>query len=179
MNPRADAEGRARARDRQIQASLDELTVPAPRHLLTQIRAYLLEMRDRGGHPGNRVEAALKSETSKGRVLINLGPTIDRGPEEDHFYFTSGARLSFGISVKPEGSKGRLVSYRFDYRLSEPAPLPMIRFELRDSPHEKPLSEPLAHFHPGIENFRLPTGLVDPFEVLDLLFFVIEPSVTL
>ena len=110
-------------------------------------------------------------------MLINLGPTIDRGPEPNHFHLASGARLSFGITVKPDCSKGRLVSYRFDYRHDGATKLPLIRFELRDSPHHDPLQEPLAHFHPGVENLRLPTGLVDPLEVLDLLFFVVEPKI--
>jgi len=67
-------------------------------------------------------------------------------------------------------------AYRFDCRHDDATRLPLIRFELRKDPHDEPLREPLAHFHPGLEDIRLPTGLVDPFEVLDLLFFVVEPE---
>jgi hypothetical protein len=177
LNPKDDAEERARERDLQIQAKLNAYRVPAPKELLTQIRAYLLWQRDEEHHPGNLAEAELKLRFSDGRALINLGPTVDRGPDEHHFYFKSGARLSFGITVESEGSKGRLISYRFDYRQDKAPRMPLIRFELRESAHHEPLREPMTHFHPGIENLRLPTELVDPFEILDLLFFVIDPNI--
>lgn len=175
MNPRNDAEERARRRDQQIQAKLDEYRVPKPKELRTQIRAYLLWQRDEAGHPGNGIESELKLKPSGGRVLINLGPTVDHGPEPHHFYFASEARLSFGIEVESEGSRSRLISYRFDYRQDKVPRMPLIRFELRKSAHHDPLREPRAHFHPGIEDLRLPTDLVNPFDVLDLLFFVIDP----
>ena len=175
MNPRKDAQERASGRDRQIQTKLEAYRVPSPKDLLKQIRAYLLWQRDEADHPGNQVESDLKSKPSGGRVLINLGPTVDRGPEPHHFHLSSGARLSFGITVARDGSKGRLISYRFDYRQDKAPRLPFMRFELRESSHHEPLREPMAHFHPGIENLRLPTELVDPFDVLDLLFFVIDP----
>lgn len=149
--------------------------MPPPKHLLTAIRAYLLAQQC-AGHLGNRLEADLKLKLSKDRALIVLGPTIDRGPDPTHFYLQSGSRLSFGITLEPEGSLTRLLSYRFDYRSDAPIQLPLVRFELRDSPHRVPLMEPRAHLHPGLETVRLPSQLLDPFEILDLIFFVLEPS---
>ena len=158
-----------------MHSRLNDFRMSQPKHVLTEIRAYLLAQKD-AGHPGNRVEADLKLKISDGRALITLGPTIDRGPDPTHFYFNSGARLSFGITIKAEGSDTRLLSYRFDYRNDQSIRLPVVRFELRESPHDAPLLEPRAHFHPGIETVRLPMQLLNPLEILDLLFFVLEPG---
>jgi len=176
LNPREDAAERARLRDQQMQAKLDAYRVPPPRELLKQLRAYLLWQRDEEGHRGNQVEAELKSKDSDGRVRISLGPTVDGGFEDHHFGFLSGARLSFGVTVERAGSRSRLISYRFDYRQDKAPQMPFIRFELRETAHHQPLREPIAHFHAGIEDLRLPTEFVNPLEILDLLFFVIDPN---
>ena len=123
------------------------------------------------------MESVLKMRESKeGTALITLGPTIDRGLDPTHYRFSSGARLSFAIDVKSDGSSGRLLGYRFDVRHDGSPFLPVLRFELRQTSHNSPLEEPQAHLHLGSEDLRIPTRIVDPFEVLDLIFFVIAPK---
>jgi hypothetical protein len=50
-----------------------------------------------------------------------------------------------------------------------------VRFDLNPEPHEDPLFEPRCHLHPGLEGVRLPTPALTLSEVLDRIFFVLEP----
>jgi hypothetical protein len=174
---REQAHQRAGLRDNHVQTRLDSHRLPAPRNLLTLLRAYLLRQREEANHPGNQVESELKVRKSSRVWLINIGPTTHRG-NEPPYVLASGAKLSFGVTVREDSSTScSLVSYRFDYRQSAVPALPLVRFELRDSNHSDSLREPRVHIHPGLETIRLPTALIDPIEVLDLLFFVIDPDI--
>jgi hypothetical protein len=144
------------------------LQIAPPKRLLQQIRAYLIERQD-DGHPGTNLHK-LKYERSTDETLINLGPTIDKGLDDSHFHFSSGARLSFGLTVRDRNQHAEIVAYRFDYRLEDS----VMRFDLNATPHPDPLVEPRAHFHPGCDEIRVPTPALMPIEILDLIFFVID-----
>jgi hypothetical protein len=111
-----------------------------------------------------------------GFVSIDLGPTIDKEPTPDHFFFDSGARLSVGVTLRENGSGSSLVAFRFHYVLPDNSSLRFLRFDLNEQAHQDPLMEPRCHLHPGLDEVRLPLPVLDPFEVLDRIFFVIEPA---
>src|ERR1017187_3895315 len=50
------------------------------------------------------------------------------------------------------------------------------RFDLNDKAHDSPLHEPRCHYHPGVDEVRLPCPVLTPLEVLDRIFLVIEPQ---
>jgi hypothetical protein len=109
-------------------------------------------------------------------ALIVLGPTLDKGSTPEHFQFDSGARLSFGLTLREYGNGSTLVSYRFHYHLTEARSPRYFRFDLNETLHEDSLAEPRCHLHPGTEDVRIPIYLYDPISVLDQIFFVLERS---
>jgi len=159
----------ARASSRET--GTEERSLPPPKRLRSEIFAYLIARQD-DGHPGTNLHNAFKFRTSSDETTINLGPTIDKGEIDGHFVFRSGARLSFGVTVRDCRQASVLVAYRFDYRDKSG----FQRFDLNAKPHTDPLREPRAHLHPGQEDIRIPTPHLSPMEVLDILFFVIEPT---
>jgi hypothetical protein len=167
VNLREHAVARASSRE----SAAEELSLSAPKRLLSEIRAYLIARQD-DGHPGTNLHQALKFRNSTDETTINLGPTIDKGNLDGHFTFRSGARLSFGVTVRDCRQASVLVAYRFDYRDKNG----FQRFDLNAKPHTDPLREPRAHLHPGQEDIRIPTPHLSPMEVLDILFVVIEPT---
>lgn len=110
-----------------------------------------------------------------GVAEIALGPTFDNGPTSEHFHLDSGARLSFGMTVRDlDRRRSQLVSFRYHYQLPAARYPAYLRFDLNNAPHLDPLSEPQCHLHPGLEYVRIPMSLHDPFEILDRVFFVLE-----
>jgi len=68
-----------------------------------------------------------------------------------------------------------LVAYRFHLSLPEGQSPSFYRFDLNDKAHESPLTEPRCHYHPGVDDVRLPCPVLTPLEVFDRIFMVIEP----
>jgi hypothetical protein len=171
---REDARRRAAELDEKLVIGSQTLILPGPKTLFFQIRRCLEEQGRRHGvvNAGNLVRFEPDQETA----AIELGPQIDKGPTAQHFTFRSGARLSFGIAVRKLGEGARLLSYRFDLRLPERCPLTFLRFDLNVKPHEDSLREPRCHIHLGVEHVRIPSLVLSPLDVLDRLFFVIEPA---
>lgn len=102
-----------------------------------------------------------------------MGPTIDKGLTDTHFLLKSGARLSFGLTLRSETRQhSSIVAYRFDYRTENT----VHRFDLNKDRNQNPLKEPRGHFHAGSDNDRVPTPSLAPIEILDILFFAIEPE---
>ncbi len=95
---------------------------------------------------------------------------------ESCYYLESGSRLSFGITLRERNRRCALVAYRFQLSLPGEQFPAFFRFDLNDKPHDTPLFEPRCHVHPGIDDVRLPCPPLAPLEVLDRVFFVIEPA---
>ena len=169
---KSEAQRRAKSRAAEVERSVETILLPNPKALLTKIRGFLLRQRE-DGHPGNGVEA-MRLEDSKGEFLIATGPHIDKGRVDGHFILRSGARLSLGVVVRADGTRSRLVASWFDYRHER---LPVLRYELARKEVD-PLREPRAHLHLGLDDLRLPSCVLDPFEILDLLFFVVDPALS-
>lgn len=125
----------------------------------------------------NNVYTTLKMTPSSASVIsINLGPSIDKGPTPGHFRLDSGARLSFGVTLQQSGSTSSLVAVRFHLHLPAGRSPEYLRFDLNPQARADPLSEPRCHLHAGLDKVRLPLPVLSPFEVLDRVFFVVEPA---
>ena len=166
---------RARELDGGLERLVGSLVLPSSRDAIAQVRTYLLKQDADAGNRNN-VYQILKTTTSRGVVSMTVGPPFDKGATDSHFYLESGSRLSFGITLRESNRRCSLVSYRFQLNLPEGSVPSFYRFDLNDKAHETPLFEPRCHFHPGVEEVRLPCPALTPLEVLDRIFLVIEPQ---
>lgn len=167
---------RAALLDRKTHTEIEQRLFPPPRKVLSDIRAYLLRRSEDMNTRNNPIQL-LKFSKSNEVASIALGPEIDKGPTPEHFHFDSGARLSFGLTLRERDRGAQLVSFRYHYQLPPAQSPEYIRFDLNEAQHSDPLSEPRCHLHPGLEDLRVPMSLHDPFEILDRIFFVLEGSV--
>lgn len=170
----AEARTRATVRDEKLQAEISGHAYQRPHQVLSQIRAYLIRRSEEINTHNNAIQLLRLRKEGHGLAYIALGPTIDNGPTGSHFYFDSGARLSFGLTLREIGKKSELVSFRFHYERSEGHSPRFFRFDLNEKLHPDPLSEPRCHLHPGLDTVRIPFSLYDPIAVLDQIFFVVD-----
>jgi hypothetical protein len=171
---------RARKRAAKLDARTHEelrrrLFGPPPR-VFREIRAYLIRRSAEMRMPNNPIQLVKLRQDQHGMALIVLGPTLDKGSTPDHFHFDSGARLSFGLTLREHDNGSLLISYRFHYHLPERRSPAFFRFDLNDTLHEDSLAEPRCHLHPGLEDVRIPLYLYDPISILDQIFFVLEKA---
>jgi hypothetical protein len=167
---------RAKRLDSKTHDEIAQLRLGRPYEVFSEIRAYLLRRSSEMITRNNPIQL-LKLREAGGAALIVLGPTIDKGPTPDHFHFDSGARLSFGLTLREVHRQSQLVSFRYHYQLPAARAPQYLRFDLNDAPLEDPLAEPRCHLHPGLENVRIPLSLHHPMEILDQIFFVLEKGV--
>jgi len=171
VNSLQDVFRRAQGRDHHLSQLHSAIRLEPPKRVWQQIRAYLIARQD-DGHPGTDLHK-IKLAESTDETLINLGPTIDKGQIDGHFVMKSGARLSFGLTLRSDSRhNSSIVAYRFDYRTEET----VLRFDLNEEIHQNSLREPRGHLHPGSDDTRVPTPALEPIEILDILFFAIEPE---
>jgi hypothetical protein len=161
--------------EEQYEEALASLELPSARDVAAQVRTYL-QHEDAELSRKNNPLRLVKQTTSKDITSITLGPTIDKGPTDQHFRLESEARLSFGIEIREGRGRRYLVAYRFHLALPDGMSPSFYRFDLNPQAHGSPLSEPRAHYHVGMEEVRLPSPVLNPLEVLDRIFRVIEPQ---
>src|SRR5271169_3296498 len=94
------AKARAEALDSRTFDEIGELRLGRPHEVLSEIRAYLLRRSGEMNNAKNNPIQSLKLKETNGAAVIVLGPTIDNGPTPEHFKFDSGARLSFGLTLR-------------------------------------------------------------------------------
>jgi hypothetical protein len=158
-----------------LELLVESIVLPSSRDTFAQVRTYL-QKQDADTGNRNNVYKILKTTTSRDVAYMTVGPSFDKGRTDSHFYLESGSRLSFGITLRESSRRCSLVSYRFQLNLPEGRLPSFYRFDLNDKAHETPLFEPRCHFHPGVEEVRLPCPALTPLEVLDRIFLVIEPQ---
>ena len=174
---REKAKNRAEARDAKTHEDVSERLHASPHGVLSQIRAYLIRRSAEIEAGNNPIQLLKLRQDAHGMAAIFLGPAFDKGPTPEHFYFDSGARLSFGLTLRERGRDSELVGYRFHYQMPEGKSPEYFGFHLNQAPHEDPLIEPRCHLHPGIKNVRIPLSMYDPIEILDQVFFVIDKNI--
>jgi hypothetical protein len=171
------AQGRATALDTRTKEQVLGHVLGPSRTVFSEIRAYLIRRAEELAEDNNPWTLLRFAPPAKGISLIALGPTIDKGPTSEHFRFDSGARLSFGLTLKEQDHGSRLVSFRYHYHLPDGHSPGYLRFDLNESLHADPLTEPCCHLHPGLEDVRIPSTLLNPLEILDRIFFGIDPNI--
>lgn len=177
MSWEEDARTRAASLDEALSREAGQRVLrEVARRVFGRLRGYLGEQAQLSRVRSDIYGSIKIADGSGGLVSICLGPTFDEGPTSEHFHFDSGARLSFALTLREGRSSSSLVAYRFHYCLPPGRSPEFLRFELRPEPHADPLAEPRCHLHPGLDEVRLPLPVLDPFEVLDRIFFVIEPA---
>jgi hypothetical protein len=170
----ADARDLARALDKRLVTLAPAIETNAVA-FLQRLRGYLLKQDRRIGTRHNIEQIVKYDQGPDGTFQIFLGPTIDKGNDESFFRFPSGARLSFSIALRRQAHGCELISYRFQFTFPDKHSPEFIRIDLRNKSHSDPLAEPLAHIHPGMRA-RLPCAPLTPTEVLDRIFFVLDPN---
>jgi hypothetical protein len=113
---RARALNRAREMDQKTHGEIAARSFPSPYKTFSAIRAYLLRRSQEMGTRNNPIQL-LKFTESNGVASIDLGPGIDKGPTPQHFHFDSGARLSFGLTLRERDRGAQLLSFRYHYQL--------------------------------------------------------------
>lgn len=164
---------RALRLDEKLEADLQAIKLPSFRRVLTDIRVYLLKQNSEVDRRNN-VHGILKDDRSGSAHSIWLGPQFDKGPTGSHYFLKSGSRLSFGITLKEESGHCSLIAYRFHLHLATPVGPTFYRFDLNEDQHTTPLHEPRSHLHPCDDDIRLPFPPLQPIEILDRIFQVIE-----
>ena len=159
--------------DTIVHTSVAGITFQSMNSFFTTLRAYLQVQNDRLGARNDLYALLRRTNDPNGLALFSLGPQIDKADSAGHFHFPSGARLSFGITLR-HGTPCSLVSFRFHYQLADSSSPAFLRFDLNPDLHQDPLTEPRCHLHPGLDHVRLPTPALTPFEVLDRIFFALE-----
>jgi hypothetical protein len=167
---------RAKILDDRYEQALASLALPSARDVAALVRTYLQYQDAELPHKNNALKL-VKQTVSQEITSITLGPTIDKGPTDQHFYLESESRLSFGIEIRETQGRCSLVAYRFHLSLPDGMSPSFYRFDLNPKAHGSPLTEPRAHYHVAMEHVRLPSPLLTPVEVLDRIFHVIEPQV--
>ena len=164
----------ARSFDQRSAEHLNVLELPSPHEYFRQIKWYLQRMTDKGRVA--RCASLLKQKTTEqGEAQIDAGPTIYRSSEAC-IRFSSGAELSFGITLRNELERSKLVAYRFHLELPPDSGLKFVRIDLNGPQNlYDPLQIPRSHIHPGFPHIHVPFPVMSPLEVLDRLFHVIEP----
>jgi len=170
-----DARKRATELDDRLDADVARVSLPRPDLVFKQLRLYLEEQSRRLPTRQNIVQLVRFGESGDESV-IELGPAFDKGDTDTHFHFRSGARLSFGVTLRRQGTGALLIAYRFCLKFPANSRVDCFLFNLNPKRHPDPLQEPRYHVHPGFTHFRIPVPALSPLDVLDRIFFVIEPA---
>lgn len=170
------ARQRAGALDSKTDDEIGRLRLGRPHEVFTEIRAYLWRRSEEMDTRNNPYQL-LKLRETNSVAFIALGPPMDKGATAEHFHFDSGARLSFGLTLREVNRGSQLVSFRYHYQLPAASSPEYLRFELNEASHADPLVEPRCHLHPGLEDVRIPFPLHHPLEILDRVFFGLEKGI--
>lgn len=163
----------AEALDQKTGRELMGLQLGPPSQVLTQIRAYLQRRSDEMRTRNNPYDL-LRLRNESGLAVLELGPRFDKAPTPRHFWFDSGARLCFGLTLREVQDGSQLVAFRYHYTFPDGHSVKFLRFDLNREVHSDALAEPRCHLHPGTEKVRLPFSVHHPIEILDRIFFVLE-----
>jgi hypothetical protein len=169
-----DVQKRAIELDGRLEADLVRLALPRPDLLNKQLRLYM-EEQSRRLRARQNIAQLVRFSNSGDESVIELGPTFDKGDSETHFHFPSGARLSFGVTLRKQGMAGVLVAYRFCLKFPSSSGVDCFLFNLNPKAHPNPFQEPRFHVHPGFTHLRIPVPALSPLDVLDRIFSI-EPA---
>lgn len=160
----------ALVRARALDARVNAVALPATtRDLDRLIRTALWKASDERAivNAPQEVFRLLKSKKDAKAIVI------DGGTEAEPFVRTSdAAEFNFGVTLTiDEGGGVTLLAYRFHLKYRQGCSPPYVRMDLNPTTHEDALREPRAHVHAGADDVRIPTPLMHPMELLDLVIY--------
>lgn len=91
-----------------------------------------------------------------------------RDPSLPHFRRDDGAWFDFSITVAQRRGGLELIGYNFEIRFDD-GPTRFIRFDLNEPDHHNEARHLRAHIHPGSDDLQLPSPLMSPLEVLEIV----------
>jgi hypothetical protein len=86
--------------DGTVHNAVGEITFESVNSFFIKLRAYLQVLNDRLGANNDLYALIKRIDDPSGLALFRLGPEIDKGDSARHFHFPSGARLSFGLTLR-------------------------------------------------------------------------------
>jgi hypothetical protein len=115
----------------------------------------------------------------KGVAVIDGGARAERWTATNQFRRDDGACFNFFVMVRypPPTASPELIAYHFNLAFPDGRAPSFVRFDLNEAEYAKPeerdaLQSPLlCHVHPGRSKMTIPTPLLAPWEILDLLLY--------
>lgn len=147
----------------------------SPKALLAELRNRLaLAWRD--GllvTPEHEVRALLKHEASKLDTEVILGGTKDfaRTSEAGWFRRHDDALFNFAVTVRRERDSLALLAYNFELRFPTGMTPGFVRFDLNTPDHANQDRGMRCHLHPGNDDLQIPSPLMAPIEILELILY--------
>jgi hypothetical protein len=151
--------------------------------LFVQLRGYLIRCSVEGAirDSQSEVRSRLRHYEEKGQQVVAVcdAPTQPKNFRRDRAlaFFTraDGAWFDFGFTVTERGGRPlELHSYGGEVRFdgsTVPMPPPWIRFDLNPLGTSNDDRAQRSHLHPGTDDWSVPSPILSPIELLDLLVF--------
>ena len=161
-----------------------------PSRMLNEIRAYLEEAFNEKliREPPHEVRGIVlmspptpdESDRSVKYVQISVGKGRNFKSREGLPRLTraDGAWFDFGITLRLSGSEAELFAYAFALRMAEGAPVKQVRIDLNGRGHANEALGLRSHVHLNVddEGFAIPSPVMTPIEVLDIILFSLIPG---
>ncbi len=188
---REEAQHRLAALQHRTQQSAGDVLVRrgvSPDQIHREIRAYLQHASDPRliQQSPDFILQHLRAKSKKDRngkenIAIALGDR--RNFHEDwslpHFIRSDGARFDVALTLRREGNSTEILAYSFPLWFENHPDLKPIRFDLNEPGHNNEGLGLRSHVHLNLddEGFSVPTPIMQPLEVLDVLLFGLLPGV--
>lgn len=177
----------ARQRLLELERRISDNRPDLPEHFYQfQLKIHQrLEQACNSGHLLNRFRDLTKPlyeyttpESNKGIGFVDGGSRVDRWVNTNQFRRDDGACFNFFVMVRylptypPE-----LIAYHFNIAFPDGRAPAFVRFDLNEAEYAKPeerdaLQSPLlCHAHPGRKHMIIPTPIMAPWEILDILLY--------
>lgn len=109
-------------------------------------------------------------------VIVGGEKNFRRDKSLSHFERDDGAWFDFAITVAQPGRRAmELIGYNFELRFEREGGPRFIRFDLNEPSHPNEDRDIRAHVHPGDDDLQVPSPLMSPSEVLQILLHDLRP----
>lgn len=150
------------------------------RDLHRELRVLLLDAHNKGllETPPAKIHQLLKHDRAsepKHHVIVGGQKNFNRDKDLPHFQRDDGAWFDFAITIaQPKKGTVDLIGYNFEIRFerehNDRRPR-FVRFDLNPPGHANEERDIRAHIHPGDDDLQVPSPLMSPLEVLQILLY--------
>jgi hypothetical protein len=161
-----------------------ELTVKSGKALRTEIQKILIKARDNNilKNSHSEISGLLKTSEDQQQYIIKGGlekdgpKNTDRTRDIPHFARHDGFWFDFSILVDLSCKPAEVIGFNFELRFPENLiqnynQPHFIRFDLNPPGHS---NEVRLHFHPGCDDFMIPSPPMNPIAILHLFLYGFE-----